>query len=58
MGKVILLQVVVEVSENMCSILEHSPELVESTLLMDVGLGKMETQILDLSLSENCYIED
>lgn len=58
MGKVILLQVAVEVSENMCSILEHSPTSIEGSVLLDDGMGTIKSDILDISIVDECYISN
>lgn len=58
MGKVVIIQVALELTEGMCSILEHQPSTIEGSLLLDDGMGIIKSDILDISIVDECYISN
>lgn len=56
MSKIIKVEVLIEVSEEVASIIKYDPNLVEASMIMDVGYGKIEKRVLDLSIPEYCNI--
>lgn len=55
MGKVVIIQVALELTEGMCSNIEHQPSTIEGSLLLDDGMGIIKSDILDISIVDECY---
>lgn len=58
MGKMVIIQVALELTEGMCSNIEHCPTSIEGSVLLDDGMGTIKSDILDISIVDECYISN